>query len=56
VFEYLQQHPGTPQERLPRVLLWRVSDNLIDSNPSHLAPGQIGAEIDLLEASGPSHR
>src|SRR5215469_5207944 len=25
VFEYLQQHPGTPQERLPGVLLWRVS-------------------------------
>jgi len=25
VFEYLQQHPGTPQEKLPGVLLWRMS-------------------------------
>ena len=106
VFEYLQQHPGTPQERLPGILLWRVSTlnfstaawdaaheggvtalmprqeleqytdlyaflnrewemayqatlavvdaaryNLIDSDPSHLASGQIGVEIDLLEAA-----
>jgi hypothetical protein len=26
VFEYLQQHPGTPQEKLPGVLLWEVSE------------------------------
>ena len=106
VFEYLQQHPGTPQERLPGVLLWRVSAlsfstaawdaaresgvlalmprqelerytdlygfldrewqmayqavlavveaeryNLSDSDPSRLAPGQIGTEIELLEAA-----
>jgi hypothetical protein len=25
VFEYLRQHPGTPQERLPGVLLWNAS-------------------------------
>jgi len=25
VFQYLQQHPGTPQEKLPGVLLWSVS-------------------------------
>lgn len=25
VFQYLQQHPGTPQEKLPGVLLWRSS-------------------------------
>jgi hypothetical protein len=25
VFQYLQQHPGTPQEKLPGVLLWRYS-------------------------------
>jgi hypothetical protein len=26
VFQYLQQHPGTPQEKLPGVLLWNVSE------------------------------
>jgi hypothetical protein len=26
VFQYLQQHPGTPQEKLPGVLLWDVSE------------------------------
>jgi hypothetical protein len=26
VFQYLQQHPGTPQEKLPGVLLWRTSN------------------------------
>jgi hypothetical protein len=106
VFEYLQQHPGTPQESLPGVPLWRVSAltystavwdaaheggvtalmprqeleqytdlyaflnkewemasqaalavveaeryDLSDADPSHLAPGQIGTEIDLLEAA-----
>jgi hypothetical protein len=25
VFQYLQQHPGTPQEKLPGVLLWNTS-------------------------------
>jgi len=25
VFKYLEQHPGTPQENLPGVLLWRLS-------------------------------
>lgn len=25
VFQYLQQHPGTPQEKLPGVLLWATS-------------------------------
>jgi hypothetical protein len=27
VFEYLQQHPGTPQEKLPGILLWDHGDN-----------------------------
>jgi len=26
VLQYLQQHPGTPQERLPGVLLWQTSN------------------------------
>jgi hypothetical protein len=26
VFEYLQQHPGTPQEKLPGVLLWNTTN------------------------------
>lgn len=26
VFQYLQQHPGTPQENLPGVLLWATSN------------------------------
>lgn len=26
VFQYLQRHPGTPQEKLPGVLLWASSD------------------------------
>lgn len=26
VFQYLQQHPGTPQEKLPGVLLWATSN------------------------------
>jgi len=26
VFEYLQQHPGTPQENLPGILVWNVSE------------------------------
>ena len=25
VFQYLQQHPGTPQEKLPGILLWKTS-------------------------------
>jgi hypothetical protein len=31
VFEYLQQHPGTPQEKLPGVLLWDVSELVFSS-------------------------
>jgi hypothetical protein len=31
VFEYLQQHPGTPQEKLPGVLLWDVSELIFSS-------------------------
>ena len=27
VFEYLQQHPGTPQQKLPGILLWTHGDN-----------------------------
>jgi len=27
VFEYLQKHPGTPQQKLPGVLLWIHGDN-----------------------------
>jgi hypothetical protein len=27
VFQYLQQHPGTPQEKLPGVLLWNTSNS-----------------------------
>jgi hypothetical protein len=26
VLQYLQQHPGTPQEKLPGVLMWRFTD------------------------------
>jgi hypothetical protein len=26
VFQYLQQHPGTPQEKLPGILVWRTSN------------------------------
>jgi hypothetical protein len=26
VFEYLREHPGSPQEKLPGVLVWRVSE------------------------------
>jgi hypothetical protein len=26
IFQYLQQHPGTPQEKLPGVLLWATSN------------------------------
>jgi hypothetical protein len=106
VFEYLQQHPGTPQEKLPGVLLWHVSElefstaawdaarqsgvialmpreeierynelydqlnieremayqaalsaveaeryDLLDSDPSHLAPAQIAAEVDLIQGA-----
>jgi hypothetical protein len=106
VFDYLRQHPGTPQESLPGVLLWHVSElsfkraawdaarqsgvialmpreeieryselyeylstewemayqavlsvieaeryDLVDSDPSHLAPAQIAAEIDLIQAA-----
>jgi hypothetical protein len=31
VFQYLQQHPGTPQEKLPGVLLWSTSNYEFDS-------------------------
>jgi hypothetical protein len=106
VFQYLQQHPGTPQDKLPGILLWvnsnypfdsavwdaahpsgaialipreeieannglyyflqKVNDvqyesaraillaeryNLSDSDPSHLNPGQIAAEIELTQAA-----
>jgi hypothetical protein len=27
VFEYLQQHPGTPQQNLPGILIWNHGDN-----------------------------
>jgi hypothetical protein len=27
VFEYLQKHPGTPQQKLPGILLWQHGDN-----------------------------
>ena len=27
VFEYLQQHPGTPQQNLPGILIWTHGDN-----------------------------
>jgi hypothetical protein len=27
VFEYLQQHPGTPQQKLPGILMWTHGDN-----------------------------
>jgi hypothetical protein len=31
IFEYLQQHPGTPQEKLPGILFWSISDDLFKS-------------------------
>jgi hypothetical protein len=31
VFQYLQQHPGTPQEKLPGTLLWNTSNYVFDS-------------------------
>jgi hypothetical protein len=31
VFQYLQQHPGTPQEMLPGILLWETNNNQFDS-------------------------
>jgi hypothetical protein len=31
VFQYLQQHPGTPQEKLPGILLWETSNYPFDS-------------------------
>jgi hypothetical protein len=106
VFEYLQQHPGTPQQELPGVLLWHVAElsfsraawdaarqsgvialmpreeierysdlydslnqewqvayqaavavmqaeryDLVDSDPSRLAPAQIAAEINLIQSA-----
>lgn len=106
VLQYLQQHPGTPQERLPGMLLWHTSAlnfsraawdaaresgvvalmpreeierysevydfleterdmamaatmavlaaeryNLTDSDPSHLSPDQVAAEIELIVAA-----
>jgi hypothetical protein len=106
VLQYLQQHPGTPQEKLPGVLAWRFSslqfatavwdaahasgvvalmprqeieDNtelylflrnevdaalqtalainqaqgytLMDSDPAHLSPAEVTAEIELTQAA-----
>lgn len=106
VLQYLQQHPGTPQEKLPGVLVWRFSSlqfatavwdaantsgvvalmprqeiedntalhvflrsevdaamqtalainqaqryNLLDSDPSHLSPADVTAEIELTQAA-----
>ena len=31
VFQYLQQHPGTPQEKLPGILLWKRTGNPVSS-------------------------
>ena len=33
VFEYLQQHPGTPQQKLPGVLLWSTVTTVTASPP-----------------------
>jgi hypothetical protein len=110
VFQYLQLHPGTPQEELPGIVLWihsgapgrsavwdaahqtgvialmpreeieanavlyqfllweRDADlevyramneaqryNLSDSDPSHLSPLQIAAEIELTEVALSKH-
>jgi hypothetical protein len=31
VFQYLQQHPGTPQEKLPGILLWATNNDQFSS-------------------------
>ena len=106
IFEYLQQHPGTPQEKLPGVLQWATSSDQFnsavwdaahqsgvvallpreeietisflyfyvdkmnqqnflvarallaaehydfsDSDPSHLSPAQVAAEIELTQTA-----
>jgi hypothetical protein len=106
IFQYLQQHPGTPQEKLPGVLQWWISSDqfisvvwdaarqsgavallpreeietvssmyfyvdkmnqqtfqavrallaaerydLSDSDPSHLTPAQVAAEIELTQTA-----
>jgi hypothetical protein len=106
IFQYIQQHPGIPQEKLPGVLQWSIGNdqfisaawnaahqggaitllprdeieadsvvyfyfekvnqqifevaralieaeryNLSDSDPTHLSPAQVAAEIELTQAA-----